>query len=193
MKPVHFLSAGTLSAVSHPLRQRILALLVEKGELSGRQIVRLVRGAPKNPYYHLDVLRKAGLVEVVREERRRGSTEKYYASVARTFSLDPAELVRGEERAAVRAGVLSVARNGAEGALEALAGSLEHDPAETGVPFVNLCALRLPRSRAAELRERLKAWVEDALAAACSDPDGEEDEECAKYVFYQLFFAAPEG
>lgn len=194
MEPIRFLSASDLKAVSHPLRQRILALMVRRGELSGREVVELLPGAPANPYYHLGVLHEAGLIRVARREKRRGSEEKYYAPVARTFSMDPGELVGGEgSRAAeLRRGILSVARNGAEEALGGLARALERNLAdpERDPPFVNLCTLRIRAERAQELRLRLKAWVEDAVEAGRECALTEEEETCVEYTFYQLFFRA---
>lgn len=196
MEPVHFLSADELKAVSHPLRQRILALMVRRGELSGREVLELVPDAPKNPYYHLEVLCGAGLIRLVREEKRRGSSERYYAPVARTYSMDPGELVGGGSPGAgeVRAGVLSVARNGAEAALDGLARALEREPigAEGDVPFVNLCTFRVHPGRADELRDRLKTWLED-MAEAAREGAELEDDECVDYTLYQLFFRGGEG
>lgn len=191
MDPVRFLSADDLKAVSHPVRQRILALLVRRGELSGREVVDLLPDAPANPYYHLDVLHGAGLIRESRRVKRRGSYERYYAPVARTFSMDPGALVGdGPETAGVRAGILSVARNGAEEALDGLARALQReivDP-ERDVPAINLCTLRIRTERAEELRKRLKAWVEDAVEAGREGALGREDETCVDYTFYQLFF-----
>lgn len=194
MEPIHFLSASELKAVSHPVRQRILALMVRRGELSGREVVELLPGAPANPYYHLGVLRQAGLIRVARREKRRGSQEKYYVPVARTFSMDPGELVGGSgpKAAEVRTGILSVARNGAEDALDALVRALEGGSAdpERDVPFVNLCTLRLRPRRAEELRARLKAWVEDAVEAGRECAGAGDPETCVDFTFYQLFFRA---
>lgn len=195
MDAVRFLSADQLRAVSHPLRQRIVALLVRRGELSGRQIRDLIPGAPSNPYYHLALLERAGLIRVVREEQRRGASEKYYAAVARTYSMDPGELVGGAGPAeGVRAGVLGVARNGAESALSALARSLERRSidSEGDIPFVNLCTLRLNAKRAEQLRMRLKAWLEDAMEAAAEAAGSGAADQLEEYVFYQLFFPGGE-
>lgn len=196
MDAVHFLTAEELSAVAHPLRQQILGLLVQRGELSGREIKDLLLEGTTNPYYHLDVLREAGLVHVVRRAQRRGSVEKFYAAVARTFSMDPGELVTGNPRAAeVRTGILTVARSGAEAALGALARSLEPEDAyaKRPVPFVNLCTLRLPEDRAQELRARMKTWLEDVAEAGREESFTEEDGTCVEYTFYQLFFATDGG
>lgn len=195
MDPVHFLSAESLKAVSHPLRQRILALLVRRGELSGREIRDTVPGASKNPYYHLGVLRRAGLIRLARTEKRRGSSEKYYAAVARTFSMDPGELVAGSTgAAATRSGILSVARTGAEEALDALARSLEQKTIDTEdeIPFVNLCTLRLRPHRAEDLRARMKSWLEDAAEAVREGGGSDGADDRVEYVFYQLLFPRAE-
>lgn len=193
MDSVRFLTARDLRAVSHPVRQQMLALLVRHGELSGREMRELIPNAPSNPYYHLGVLERAGLIRVVREEPRRGAQERYYTAVARTYSMDPGELVGpGVLTDNVRTGVLGVARNGAESALAALARTLETAamPSRAEVPFINLCMLRLAPARAEEMRARLKDWLEEAAEAAREAASEEESDECEEYVFYQLFFHA---
>jgi DNA-binding transcriptional ArsR family regulator len=189
MRTIQYLSRSPLAAVAHPIRQRILDLLVERGPLSGREITGLIPEAPSNPYYHLGVLRKAGLIEVVRTAPRRGVTERYYGSVARTFSLDPAELLgtTGPRGRAVRGDIVRVAREGAESALADLAVALEAGAAGGSgeEPLINLCSVRLTRERAQALRDRLSACLVETLEEGDStDPDPAG----AEYVFYQLFF-----
>jgi DNA-binding transcriptional ArsR family regulator len=199
MRTRHLLSRAQLAAVSHPLRQRMLDLLVEHGELSGRQLLELIPGSPSNPYYHLRVLLKAGLVEVARSVGRRGATEKYYAPVASTYSLDPRELLGtvGSSGRAVRAGILAVAREGAESALDELAEALAGGATGGGGedPFITMCTVKLPQARAATLRASLKAWLEEAMAedAVGTGRGDAEEGPCAEYVFYQLFFPSSGG
>lgn len=192
MEQIHYLSRKQLAAVAHPLRQKVLDLLGERSELSGREIVELIPGAPSNPYYHLEVLRKAGLIRVVRTAPRRGVTEKFYAAVARTFSLRPEELLGtlGGRGRPIRKGIVSVAREGAESALTDLARALDTGATGGGgeEPLINLCRLRLSPERAEALRAQLSACLTAALEEV--DASG-RDAAGRQYVFYQLFF--PQG
>ncbi len=64
--------------ILHPLRLRILRVLGAH-ELTPRMIQeRLPDVAPATLYRHLKLLEKAALIEVVREESKRGTTEKTY-------------------------------------------------------------------------------------------------------------------
>ena len=76
-----------IKAIGHPLRWRMLEALNE-GEASPAQLARRF-GEPVNLVaYHMGILAKAGGVEMVRTEPRRGSTEHYYRATMRPYFAD---------------------------------------------------------------------------------------------------------
>ncbi len=76
-----------IKAIGHPLRWRMLEALNE-GESSPAQLARRF-GEPVNLVaYHMGILAKAGGVEMVRTEPRRGSTEHYYRATMRPYFAD---------------------------------------------------------------------------------------------------------
>jgi DNA-binding transcriptional ArsR family regulator len=76
-----------IKAIGHPLRWQMLEALNE-GEASPAQLARRF-GEPVNLVaYHMGILLKAGGVELVRTEPRRGSTEHYYRAIMRPFFGD---------------------------------------------------------------------------------------------------------
>jgi DNA-binding transcriptional ArsR family regulator len=76
-----------IKAIGHPLRWQMLEALNE-GEGSPAQLARRF-GEPVNLVaYHMGILAKAGGVEMVRTEPRRGSTEHYYRATMRPFFED---------------------------------------------------------------------------------------------------------
>ena len=66
---------------------RILAELARRPEYPGALAQRL-KMHEQTVYYHVHRLAKAGLIRVVREERRRGAVSRFYAPVAEAFGLE---------------------------------------------------------------------------------------------------------
>ena len=76
-----------IKAIGHPLRWQMLEALNE-GEASPAMLARRF-GEPVNLVaYHMGILAKAGGVEMVRTEPRRGSTEHYYRATMRPYFAD---------------------------------------------------------------------------------------------------------
>ena len=72
-----------IRALADPLRMRILTALCE--ERTDEQVAELPHEKPTRLYHHVDALERAGLVQLTRTQPKRGTIEKYYRSVARTF------------------------------------------------------------------------------------------------------------
>jgi hypothetical protein len=71
----------------HPLRLRVFLHLLENGEASPKEMA-TVAGAPlQNVCYHVRGLVDLGLIECVREEPRRGSTEHYYVAATTPWAV----------------------------------------------------------------------------------------------------------
>lgn len=75
-----------LKAIGHPTRGIILHLVLERAATTTELSEAL--GIPKGTVgYHLDVLRRAGLVRVVATRRVRALTAKYYGRTGRTIVI----------------------------------------------------------------------------------------------------------
>jgi DNA-binding transcriptional ArsR family regulator len=68
-----------LRILRHPLRKRLLRLYVEEeGMLSPKELAGLTEKPLSSVAYHVRVLAQHGAVEIVAEQRRRGSVEHFY-------------------------------------------------------------------------------------------------------------------
>lgn len=68
-----------LQVLAHPLRKQLLRLYVEEdGMLSPKELSVLTKKYLSNVGYHVRVLVDCGAVEIVAEEKRRGSVEHFY-------------------------------------------------------------------------------------------------------------------
>ena len=85
-----------LKALGHPLRVRVLEMLggEENWQLTNRELALKLGVDPGHLHFHVRMLLKAGLIELVDENGHRGR-EKPYRSVARTFRVAPELLAAG--------------------------------------------------------------------------------------------------
>jgi DNA-binding transcriptional ArsR family regulator len=67
-----------LKAMSHPLRARVLRLLVERGVQSPNQLARALKAELSDVSYHMRALVRLECVELVSERPVRGAVEHFY-------------------------------------------------------------------------------------------------------------------
>lgn len=82
---------GIITALGHPLRARVLTAL-DEGEASPKELA--VRFGEKlgNVSYHVRILARLGLIELVRETPRRGAVEHHYRAAMRPETVVNVEL-----------------------------------------------------------------------------------------------------
>src|SRR2546422_356460 len=73
--------------LSHPEAWKILCELARKPDYPGAVAKRL-RMHEQTAYYHVHRLAKAGLIHVVREERRQGAVSRVFAPSAEAFGVE---------------------------------------------------------------------------------------------------------
>ncbi len=79
---------GQLKALADPLRVRILEALVERPRTT-KQVADRLGEKPTKLYHHVEALDKVGLIELHSTRPNRGTLEKYFRAVARSFRADP--------------------------------------------------------------------------------------------------------
>src|SRR5256885_14872378 len=87
-----------LKALGHPLRLRVLEMLGQSEEtsLTNRELAQRLGVDPGHLHFHVRMLLKAGLIELVDNGAR--GREKPYRAVARTFRVAPELLASGGAR-----------------------------------------------------------------------------------------------
>jgi DNA-binding transcriptional ArsR family regulator len=90
MKPVTSIDDPRyVKAMSHPLRVRILAILMER-KASPVELAQVLEGTLGTVSYHVRTLHQLGLIELVGETRVRGAVEHHYRAKARPEITDEA-------------------------------------------------------------------------------------------------------
>ncbi|MGE5335920.1 MAG: helix-turn-helix domain-containing protein [Nitrososphaerota archaeon] len=74
-----------VTAMSHPLRARILRLLVERGVMSPAELSRALRADLRGVSYHVRRLEELECAELVRTRPVRGAVEHFYRATERPF------------------------------------------------------------------------------------------------------------
>jgi len=93
-------TAEQLRALSDPLRQRLLEQFALGATI--KQAAARLGQPPTRLYHHVDQLLAAGLIRVIREEKRRSVTERTFQAAARRFAVSPSAFAPGEGRASER-------------------------------------------------------------------------------------------
>ena len=76
-----------VKVLADPLRIRILEELCT-AERTTKQVAQRLGEKPTKLYHHVEALERVGLIRLARTRQNRGTTEKYYISVARQFKAD---------------------------------------------------------------------------------------------------------
>ncbi len=80
-------SLEQIKVFAHPLRVRLLEAFADKAR-TAKQAAELLRQRPTKLYHHVDALERVGLIKLVKTQKKRGTLEKYYRTVANQFAVD---------------------------------------------------------------------------------------------------------
>ena len=139
----------------HPLRQHVLFKYSE-AVTSPSEVAIALRARLNLVSYHTGVLLRAGVIELVRTERRRGATEHFYRA-ALDGVIEDADWQRLPET--VRRGLV---RGTIEGALREAADALPRGGMDDGSSHVSRSYFMLDPTARRELASLLKATFERA-------------------------------
>lgn len=80
-------SLEQIKVMAHPLRMRLLEAFSHK-PVTTKQVAGQLGEQPTKLYHHVSALKRAGLIELVKTSKKRGTTEQYYQTVADSFIVD---------------------------------------------------------------------------------------------------------
>jgi DNA-binding transcriptional ArsR family regulator len=150
-----------IRVLADPLRIRIVEAFCE--ERTTKQVAQLLGEKPTKLYHHVDSLERVGLIRLSRTRQNRGTMEKYYLAVARTFRAD-SRVFHGEkgasEKTAALRQVLSTIFDSTSAELCALVDRGEDGKkAVEEEAIVSFLEIRGSRNELKEIRDRLQELV----------------------------------
>jgi DNA-binding transcriptional ArsR family regulator len=183
-----------IKVLADPLRIRILEQLCE--ERTTKQVAQRLGEKPTKLYHHVEALERVGLIALTRTRPNRGTMEKYYQAVARTFraalsagGAAPEEKVRTYRdvvRTIFDSTSSEMGRLIEEGAGEALE--------QKGL--LSFIEIRADEDEIAKVRRRLTGVLKSLAALAESGGADEAGAELPRYrltlAFYPLGPTAPD-
>lgn len=181
MKDVHEInSLEQVRLLTDPLKLKLIQAFAEAEKTTKDVATELGEGITKL-YRHVDALHDAGLLEVVGEERKRGTIERTFRAVAQRFEVDHALF----------------ADEGGEQGLDAIRDMLRiseseilkvlSDPSDNEDERAIVMRIRGKASpeKIAELRETLSAWLDSV--PTCDKSAAEDAKDIGGLIaFYQI-------
>jgi DNA-binding transcriptional ArsR family regulator len=185
-----------IKVLADPLRIRILeALCVER---TTKQVAQLLDEKPTKLYHHVDALERVGLIALSRTRQNRGTVEKYYLAVARTFRADsrvfqPTEKEGSERREAILQMISTIFdTTSAELASLADRGEAAMNPQDAMKPseeaIVSFLEVRASKAQLEEIRGKLNQIIQSLSAVTEDAAESEEDGGQERYRLTLAYF-----
>ena len=184
-----------IKVLADPLRIRILEAFCQ--ERTTKQVADFLGEKATKLYHHVDALERVGLVALSRTRPNRGTVEKYYLAVARTFRADsrifqPKEK-GGSEKPEVLRQMLSTIFDTTAAELASLVGRA--DDARNAIEeegIVSFLEVRASKAQLKEIRGKLHEIVQSLVAdaeGAAADDDPERGRYRLTLAYYPLDWA----
>jgi len=163
-----------IKALAHPLRQRILELMIE-APITTKQVADRIGEKPTKLYHHVDTLEAVGFIRLVKTQKKRGTVEKYYEAVAERFVMDRQAVEVSSRGDGEQAQLETIIATSLDETLDeirgAMATGLIRADDESGESVFIRSHLRMTPLHMTMLIERLQEWIRDCQGS--HDPDAE--------------------
>ena len=141
--------------LSDPFKLRLLHAFAA-GPRTTKQVAAELGENVTKLYRHVDALADAGLLEIVREQQKRGAVERTFKAVAERFEADYGLFTREDEHTGSAVRVLL------EAGFEEILGAFTNAGAAGEKPMLVRLRCKASPARIAELRRSLSDWIEAA-------------------------------
>ena len=172
-----------VKALAHPLRVRIVETLASSDPMTTKQVAELLGEKPTRLYHHVDLLQKAGLIQLTHTKKNRGTTEKYYEAIARQFRA-ASDLFSDEnpdaQANAIRPMIHTIFDNTTAELLRLIDAHKPGDSLEDEGGSLSDIEMHLPQEQIEEVQGKLKD-VMDLLESFDEDGSSDDDENLRKY------------
>ncbi len=164
-----------VKVLADPLRVRLLESFCT--ERTTKQVAEMLGEKSTKLYHHVEALEKVGLIRLTRTRQNRGTLEKYYLSVARSFRVDSSLFPTADQSPEGDAllTMLSTMIDNVSGELSHIirAGQGQQGIEEQGL--MTYCELQAPEAEVRKLLRRLErlvaSLVKESTPEAAQAPD----------------------
>ena len=149
--------------LADPLRVKLLKSFCQ--ERTTKQVAELLGEKSTKLYHHVEALQKVGLIRLARTRQNRGTLEKYYLAVARTFRVAPSLFPDADSESPdkdVLPNMLQKMFDQVSSELLAL-GSAGYDKRLEEQGIITFCELQAPEADIRKLHRRLDRLVASLL------------------------------
>jgi len=165
MEPIRTVgSPQEIRALAHPLRRRILQLMID-APITTKQVADRIGEKPTKLYHHVETLESVGFLRLVKTQKKRGTVEKYYEAVAQRFVMDRQAVEVCSHRDAEQEELETIISTSLDETLDeirgAMANGLIRANDDSGDSVFIRSHLRLTPPQVAVLAERLQDWIRD--------------------------------
>jgi len=170
-------SLEQIKVVADPLRVRILETLCLEPRTT-KQVAEILGEKPTRLYHHVDALAEVGLIRLVDTRPVRGTTEKYYQAVARSFRTDPGLFSRseaGDDDTRALADVATAVLSNVTGEVRDLILS-GYDLASAEDGLLSYVEVHASEDEIRALHDRLLAILKDLQEMCCDDAEASDGE-----------------
>jgi len=170
-------SLEQIKVVADPLRVRILETLCLEPRTT-KQVAEILGEKPTRLYHHVDALAEVGLIRLVDTRPVRGTTEKYYQAVARSFRTDPGLFSRseaGDDDTRALADVATAVLSNVTGEVRDLILS-GYDLASAEDGLLSYVEVHASEDEIRALHDRLLAILKDLQEMCCDDAEASDSE-----------------
>lgn len=170
-------SLEQIKVVADPLRVRILETLCLEPRTT-KQVAEILGEKPTRLYHHVDALAEVGLIRLVDTRPVRGTTEKYYQAVARSFRTDPGLFSRseaGDDDTRALADVATAVLSNVTGEVRDLILS-GYDLASAEDGLLSYVEVHASEDEIRALHDRLLAILKDLQEMCCDDAEASDAE-----------------
>lgn len=180
-------SLEQIKVVADPLRVRILETICLEPRTT-KQVAEILGEKPTRLYHHVDALAEVGLIRLVDTRPVRGTTEKYYQAVARSFRTDPrlfSQSDTGDDEARVLADIATtMLSNVTEEVRELVLSGYDLSSADDGL--LSYVEIHASEEEIRALHDRLMAILTDLQEMCCDNADTADTER--RYRFSLAYF-----
>jgi DNA-binding transcriptional ArsR family regulator len=185
-------SLEQIKVIADPLRVRILETICLEPRTT-KQVAEILGEKPTRLYHHVDALAEVGLIRLVDTRPVRGTTEKYYQAVARSFRTDPGLFSRsdaGDDEARALADVATTVMNNVTEELRDLVLS-GYDISSEDDGLLSYVEVRASEDDIRVIQDRLLQILNDLQEMGCDDAETSDAER--RYRFSLAWFPLDHG